>query len=151
MLGNGASELIDLVTRVGAHPGNVCIPNSVQYKEYERAALADGRTKIDDPSRTGFSILAIVNPCNPTGEYRKVEEMKSFIEKTCNPSTTVLVDESMQPWVGTNWRDDSLVRQRDWVRKMYNERDIRVEEKFEKYFGYSTRCEGKFCTTTLKK
>jgi histidinol-phosphate/aromatic aminotransferase/cobyric acid decarboxylase-like protein len=126
MLGNGASELIDLVTRVGAHPGNVCIPNSVQYKEYERAALADGRTKIDDPTRTGFSILAIVNPCNPTGEYRRVDEMKAFIEKTCNPSTTVLVDESMQPWVGTNWRDDSLVRQREWVKKMYNERDIRV-------------------------
>ena len=25
-----------------------------------------------------------------------------------------------------------------------------VEEKFEKYFGCLTRCEGKFCTTTLK-
>ena len=25
-----------------------------------------------------------------------------------------------------------------------------VEEKFEKYFGYLVRCEGKFCTTTLK-
>ena len=24
-----------------------------------------------------------------------------------------------------------------------------VEEKFEKYFGYLARCEGKFCTTTL--
>ena len=25
-----------------------------------------------------------------------------------------------------------------------------VGEKFEKYFGYLARCEGKFCTTTLK-
>ena len=25
-----------------------------------------------------------------------------------------------------------------------------VEEKFEKYFGYLARCEGKLCTTTLK-
>ena len=25
-----------------------------------------------------------------------------------------------------------------------------VEEKFEKYFGYLARCEGKFCTTALK-
>ena len=25
-----------------------------------------------------------------------------------------------------------------------------VEEKFEKYFGYLARCEGIFCTTTLK-
>ena len=25
-----------------------------------------------------------------------------------------------------------------------------VEEKFGKYFGYLARCEGSFCTTTLK-
>ena len=25
-----------------------------------------------------------------------------------------------------------------------------VEEKYEKYFGYLARCEGSFCTTTLK-
>ena len=25
-----------------------------------------------------------------------------------------------------------------------------VEDKFEKYFGYLARCEGKFCATTLK-
>ena len=27
--------------------------------------------------------------------------------------------------------------------------ELMVEEKFEKYFGYLARCEGKFCTTTL--
>ena len=27
---------------------------------------------------------------------------------------------------------------------------MQVEEKFEKYFGYLARCEGSFCTTTLK-
>ena len=26
----------------------------------------------------------------------------------------------------------------------------KVEEKFEKYFGYLARCEGEICTTTLK-
>ena len=31
-----------------------------------------------------------------------------------------------------------------------NQNEDDVEEKFEKYFGYLVRCEGKFCTTTLK-
>lgn len=41
--GNGASELIDLVTRIAAPEGNFITRSPVQYKEYERAALADGR------------------------------------------------------------------------------------------------------------
>lgn len=126
MLGNGASELIDLVTRVGANPGDICIPYTTQYMEYERAALAMGRDKVEDPLRRAFSILAIVNPCNPTGEYKEVAELKAYIEKICTPGTTVLVDESMQPWVGPNWRSDSLITQREWVTKLLNERDIRI-------------------------
>lgn len=125
-LGNGASELIDLVTRVGSHPGNILIPNATQYKEYERAALASGRSKVEDPDRNSYTIVALVNPCNPTGEYMNIDELKAFIEKIARPGITVLVDESMQPWVGPNWRDDSLVRQRAWVQRMAEEKDIRV-------------------------
>lgn len=130
MLGNGASELIDLVTRVGAHAGAFKLRSDVQYKEYERAALADGRAKInDDKDKNGeekFSMLAVVNPCNPTGEYLPVEQLKKYIEDTCQNSTTVLVDESMQLWHGPDWRKDSLVSQGDWVKKMYKERDTCV-------------------------
>merc|ERR1719159_979970 len=128
MLGNGASELIDLVTRVGAHPGPFKVRSDAQYKEYERAALADGREKVSSsPKLAGegnpFSMLAVVNPCNPTGEYFHVEELKKYIETSCKHSTTVLVDESMQLWHGPEWRKDSLVSQREWVKKMYEERD----------------------------
>merc|ERR550514_2566173 len=127
MLGNGASELIDLVIRIGAHEGPFGVKSDAQYKEYERAALADGRKKISSPgSGETFGLLAVINPCNPTGEYLPIEEMKKYIETTCQPSTTVLVDESMQLWRGPNWRQDSLVSQRDWVRRMHEEKDIRV-------------------------
>jgi len=125
MLGNGASELIDLVTRIGAHQGPFAVRSDAQYKEYERAALADGRKKVD-PTTESFALLAVINPCNPTGEYLPVEDMKRYIESTCKPSTTVLVDESMQLWRGPEWRSDSLVSQRDWVRKMQEEKDIHV-------------------------
>merc|ERR1719335_273635 len=78
MLGNGASELIDLVIRIGAHKGPFGVKEDAQYKEYERAALADGRKKISQPgSGENFGLLAIINPCNPTGKYLPVEEDQS--------------------------------------------------------------------------
>jgi len=126
MLGNGASELIDLVTRIGAHPGDFTVRSEAQYKEYERAALADGRTMVAPTSENNFGIMALVNPCNPTGEYFTVERMKKYIEDTCSNNTTVLVDESMQLWLGPGWREDSLVSQREWVRNLFETRDVSV-------------------------
>jgi histidinol-phosphate/aromatic aminotransferase/cobyric acid decarboxylase-like protein len=123
LLGNGASELIDLVTRVGAHQGSFFVQDD-QYKEYARAALAHGREKVSDVD--DFSLAAIVNPCNPTGAYRNVKEMKEYLETTCKNNTTVLIDESMQPWIGPHWREDSLVSEAEWVQKMCKERDVRI-------------------------
>jgi histidinol-phosphate/aromatic aminotransferase/cobyric acid decarboxylase-like protein len=127
LLGNGASELIDLVTRVGAHQGNFFVQDT-QYKEYCRAALAHGRDRLDELGEEDqdCALIAIVNPCNPTGEYRKVQDMKAYVEEMCTDHTTVLIDESMQPWIGPHWREDSIVNERAWVQRMCKERDIRV-------------------------
>ena len=51
-----------------------------------------------------FSMLAIANPCNPTGEYLSVERLKRYVEKSCGKATTVLVDESLQLWRGPDRR-----------------------------------------------
>jgi histidinol-phosphate/aromatic aminotransferase/cobyric acid decarboxylase-like protein len=167
ILGNGASELIDLVTRLAAPAGGFQQGSStVQYKEYERAALAaqpmkkSGSMKGSSSSfslapvmssssfgflaRSGssdslsthedddgkFAILAVVNPCNPTGEYLSVDELKVFIaneaESRGKPGCCVLVDESMQLWHGEGWRKDSLVSQQDWIRSMYEENGVSV-------------------------
>jgi len=122
MLGNGASEIIDLVTRVGSHEGSFSTRSAAQYKEYERAALAAGRQQADKD----FAMLAVVNPCNPTGDYLSIEQMKAYIRGSSQGGMTVLVDESMQPWHGPRWREDSLVGQREWVRMMLQEHDVRV-------------------------
>jgi histidinol-phosphate/aromatic aminotransferase/cobyric acid decarboxylase-like protein len=121
LLGNGASELIDLVTRVGAHQGAFYVKDD-QYKEYERAALASGRAQLFEED---VALVAMVNPCNPTGEYLRVTEMKQKIEELTD-HTTVLVDESMQLWHGPNWREDSLISQAEWRLRMKEERDILV-------------------------
>ncbi|CAM9696335.1 unnamed protein product, partial [Choristocarpus tenellus] len=90
LLGNGASELIDLVIRSAKpglwRPG----PQHTQYKEYARSALAAGfeTTSADDKSAT---LLCIVNPTNPTGEYWDLAKVKVYIEDSCERGTTVIV------------------------------------------------------------
>jgi histidinol-phosphate/aromatic aminotransferase/cobyric acid decarboxylase-like protein len=126
LLGNGASELIDLCIRDGPigtwKPAG---PNAVQYKEYERSSLASGHKQVVYTD-TNADLTCIVNPNNPTGEYMGVEDMKKWVEDNCKDGSHVIVDESMQPWVGAHWREDSLLMQQDWVKKMVEERDIHV-------------------------
>merc|ERR1712096_537122 len=44
----------------------------------------------------------------------------------CPENSRVIVDESMQPWVGPHWRNDSLPTQRSWIRDMFLERGTHV-------------------------
>eukprot|EP00922_Rhytidocystis_sp_ex-Travisia-forbesii_P050987 GHVS01075725.1.p1 GENE.GHVS01075725.1~~GHVS01075725.1.p1 ORF type:complete len:478 (-),score=104.80 GHVS01075725.1:581-1927(-) len=126
LLGNGASECIDLVCRVFSkanswRPG----PSVVQYKEYERCCLSWGKQKLpaDDSSA---ELLCIVNPCNPTGDFMPVETLKSYISSNCLDGSAVVVDESMQPWIGSHWLSESLVSQGKWLSSLYYSRRIRV-------------------------
>ncbi|RQX72457.1 aminotransferase, class I/II superfamily protein [Toxoplasma gondii CAST] len=122
VLGNGASELIDLCTRLSCastwSPG----PTDVQYKEYERSAANNG-LQLQDHKQA--ELVCAVNPCNPTGDFMEIEAMKRFIEDRKN-GVTVMVDESMIFWFGPNWRSQSLVNQEDWVNKLYETRGIKV-------------------------
>eukprot|EP00960_Hanusia_phi_P050928 760499-Hanusia_phi.AAC.10 len=125
-LGNGASELIDLVIRscavVGAwRPG----PTMAQYEEYKRSSEAAGfyRVAANDNSA---NLLCMVNPTNPSGDYMRIEELKAYIENNCKPGSVVIVDESMQPWVGPHWREDSLVSQGKWRKAMSVEKGVEV-------------------------
>ncbi|KAJ1971661.1 hypothetical protein H4R34_005667, partial [Dimargaris verticillata] len=80
LLGNGASELIDLVVRSAPEgpwkPG----PFDTQYKEYERSARNGGRTLMAADAQEPAALACIVNPCNPTGDYKSVADMKAWIE-----------------------------------------------------------------------
>jgi histidinol-phosphate/aromatic aminotransferase/cobyric acid decarboxylase-like protein len=127
LLGNGASELIDLIARCGTTVGGFKNgPFPTQYKEYERSAAACGYKilKAEDP--TPATLVCIVNPCNPTGDYLHVDELKSWIEEHCADRTTVMVDESMQLWLGPHWREDSLISQARWVERLKVTRGIKV-------------------------
>eukprot|EP00742_Colponemidia_sp_Colp-10_P002374 GILJ01002531.1.p1 GENE.GILJ01002531.1~~GILJ01002531.1.p1 ORF type:complete len:399 (+),score=61.28 GILJ01002531.1:71-1267(+) len=124
LLGNGASELIDLVIRVTPAGDWKEGPSVTQYKEYERSAENTNRRRLAKDDRSA-ALTCIVNPCNPTGDYMNLPTIQNYIETNCGPNSTVIIDESMQPWLGPNWRDDSLTGCPEWIRSMY-EKGIKV-------------------------
>jgi histidinol-phosphate/aromatic aminotransferase/cobyric acid decarboxylase-like protein len=97
----------------------------LQYKEYERSAQAAGFDVVphDHPHA---SVTCVINPNNPTGEYFPIVDLKTMIETSCSPGSHVIVDESMQPWVGPGWREDSLLQQQGWVTEMLEKHGIHV-------------------------
>ncbi|KAI8973383.1 pyridoxal phosphate-dependent transferase [Mycotypha africana] len=140
LLGNGASELIDLVIRKALEtfhkfnePNNGQKkptwkggPWNVQYREYQRSAETHG-LDIKDPSfHDRADVLCVVNPCNPTGDYLSIHQLKEWIRDNVNPGGCVIVDESMQPWHSSEFRHDSLITQHDYIEEMYTHYGVSV-------------------------
>ncbi|RKP26800.1 pyridoxal phosphate-dependent transferase [Syncephalis pseudoplumigaleata] len=127
LIGNGASELIDLITRT-APPG--CRwrsgPWDAQYKEYERAAVNIGCELLPPDSTTPADLLCLVNPCNPTGDYMSLDRVQAWISAHAADNATVMVDESMQPWLGRDFRADSLTSAAAFAADLYARRGIRL-------------------------
>ncbi|CAG8459450.1 2526_t:CDS:2 [Diversispora eburnea] len=109
LIGNGASELIDLVIRSAPKgpwkPG----PWDIQYKEYQRSAENNDRVILHPQDKTRAMLTCIVNPCNPTGDYLTVEELKQWI-----------------PWLSSEFRSDSLTSQHDFINSLYETRKISI-------------------------
>lgn len=129
LLGNGASELIDLIIRCS--PEGAWSPGTslVQYKEYQRSAQIQGRPirlLTDRKSSVKVTCCSLVNPTNPTGEYWSLPQMKDWIEEHVPEGCTLTVDESMQPWLGPMWRQDSLVSQSEWIQSQWSRRRVSI-------------------------
>jgi len=102
LFGNGASEVIDLLARAAPVGSFSISPHvDVQYREYQRGAKNAGR-KVAEKAEDA-SLLALVNPNNPTGDFLERADMEKWIEKHAAPGSWVLVDESMLFWVGPDW------------------------------------------------
>ncbi|KAJ1911244.1 hypothetical protein H4S04_004196 [Coemansia sp. S16] len=126
ILGNGASELIDLVIRMAPtgtwRPG----PFYTQYKEYERSARNNNFTLLPPGTNDKANVACLVNPCNPTGDYLELPELKAWISDNVLPGGYAIIDESMQPWHSEQFREHSLTSQREYVEKLYREQGISV-------------------------
>ena len=126
LLGNGASELIDLVIRTMALECQLktyFVPG-IQYKEYERSCKLNNLLYINKLENA--DMVCIVNPCNPTGEYLCIDDLFSKIVFQCKPGATLLIDESMQLWQSSEFRRDSLISKTRELRDLLAEKDVKV-------------------------
>ncbi|KAJ2794795.1 hypothetical protein H4R21_005359 [Coemansia helicoidea] len=126
ILGNGASELIDLVIRMAPAGSWKPGPFRTQYKEYERSARNNGMELLDADSPDKASVACLVNPCNPTGDYLDLPDLKSWIAANVRPGGYVVIDESMQPWHSPEFRAHSLTSQHDYIQQLLEEQGIAV-------------------------
>ncbi|KAJ2841195.1 hypothetical protein GGI22_007999, partial [Coemansia erecta] len=101
-------------------------PFSTQYKEYERSARNNGFHLLPSDAPDKANVVCLVNPCNPTGDYLDLPELKQWIDDNALPGGYVLIDESMQPWHSPEFRDHSLISQREYIQGLYREKGISV-------------------------
>jgi threonine-phosphate decarboxylase len=108
LLGNGASEFIDIVPRLfrrGSEwrPG----PWPAQFMEYERAAHNAGLVKTPWTNRDAV-LTIMINPNSPTGDFIPFNEVRAMIQR--DSKSTFLIDESFMPCFGPRWMDESAMQ-----------------------------------------
>ncbi|EAY19702.1 histidinol-phosphate aminotransferase, putative [Trichomonas vaginalis G3] len=108
LLGNGASEFIDMVPRLFKagqkwRPG----PWPAQFMEYERAATNAGLVKVPNANNDA-ELTIMINPNSPTGDYIPFEDLRAMIAR--DSRSTFLIDESFMPCFGPDWMNHSAIR-----------------------------------------
>lgn len=106
LIGNGASEFIDLVMKVlppgPFKPG----PYKAAYMEYNRAAKAADRTVLPAFSDEQAAVTVLIHPNSPTGDCMSLDGIRSMLN-SC-PGALV-IDESFMPFLGPDWRQHSAL------------------------------------------
>lgn len=106
LLGNGASEFIDLVMRVGPAGAFKPGPYAAAYKEYDRAAIASGREVLSPDSTEPAGVTVVIHPNSPTGDVMDLDALDALVAAA---SGLVVVDESFIVFEGPNWRAASAL------------------------------------------
>ncbi|CAN8068788.1 unnamed protein product [Agarophyton chilense] len=106
LIGNGASEFIDLVMKVlpfgPFKPG----PYKAAYMEYNRAAIAAGRTVLSAFSEDPAAVTVLIHPNSPTGDFMSLDAIRSMMDTTTG---SLVIDESFMPFLGPDWHKHSAL------------------------------------------
>jgi histidinol-phosphate/aromatic aminotransferase/cobyric acid decarboxylase-like protein len=63
----------------------------IQYKEYYRSAETAEMKILSGDSTERANVLCIVNPCNPTGDYMPLDQIKTWINDNVYDGGFVIV------------------------------------------------------------
>lgn len=104
LLGNGASEHIELIMRAAPEGGFCASPYAAAYMEYARAAKVAGREKVASHREAAVSV--VIHPNSPTGDCMELHELEAYVQEAAG---IVVVDESFIAFHGPNWRAHSAL------------------------------------------
>jgi histidinol-phosphate/aromatic aminotransferase/cobyric acid decarboxylase-like protein len=100
-------------------------PYSTQPEDFTKLFTEKDMEKLSDEHCV--STIAISNPNNPSGDFMKAADLMQYIRSATADSfdTTVIVDETYLPFIGEDWKRDSIMLQQQFLDEMEN-KGIRV-------------------------
>jgi len=109
LVGNGASEFIDIAMRLGPSGPFKPGPHSAAYKEYDRAAKVAGREVLAYTDDRKAGVTTLINPNSPTGDFLSLDQCDTIMAKAKEEGGIVLVDESFACYAGPDWHKTSCM------------------------------------------
>jgi hypothetical protein len=80
----------------------------LQYKEYYRSAETANMKILNGDSTERANVLCIVNPCNPTGDYMPLDQIKTWIQDNVYDGGFVIVGKRSSRCAGFYDRGKSM-------------------------------------------
>lgn len=104
LLGNGASEHIELLMRAAPAGPFAASPYAAAYMEYARAARVAGREQVASHREAAVSV--VIHPNSPTGDCMPIDALAEYVREA---KGVVVVDESFIAFRGPDWRKHSAI------------------------------------------
>ena len=145
VVGNGSNEVLELVVRTFAGPGDEVIYDEHAFAVYPLSTRAAGATGVAVPSTAGYGhdldamagaitertrIIFLANPNNPTGTYFGAPAFQHFMQRV-PPSVLVVLDEAYFEFVD---HPDKL----DGTQLLDRYPNLMVTRTFSKVYGLAS-------------
>ncbi len=143
-LGNGSNDVLDLIARVFAGPGDEIVFSQHSFAVYPIATQAVGADAVVTPAvEFGHDLVAmakavtartrivfVANPNNPTGTWNTRDEIRALLESV-SEEVIVVIDEAYAEYVEDERYPDTLA----WLGEFPN---LVVTRTFSKIYGLAS-------------
>ncbi len=147
-IGNGSNELLELVARVFAGPGDEIIYSQYAFAVYPISAQVVGATGIEVPAKgwghdlkamlaaitDKTKVIYLANPNNPTGTVFNRKEWEGFINQVPK-QVIVVLDEAYLEYAQAQLSSDEYANGIDYLE---NHSNVLVSRTFSKAYGLAS-------------
>lgn len=147
-IGNGSNELLELVARVFAGPGDEILYSQYGFAVYPISAQIVGATAVEVPAKNfghdlpamlaaitpQTKIIYVANPNNPTGTLFRRDEWEAFISQVPE-NVIVVLDEAYLEYAEHACNDGSYPNGVDYFREYPN---LLISRTFSKAYGLAS-------------